>query len=57
MKKLFDAQDSKLISVASRVVLGTHDQTTTFLCAAVDGLNDVDEFLLILPFNVLVFDM
>jgi hypothetical protein len=39
---------SPLVSVSGRVILGTHDQTSTLLCTSVDGLDDINQLLLIL---------
>lgn len=40
------------VAVSGGVVLGTDDQTTALLCAAVYGLDDVDELLLVLKYPV-----
>jgi hypothetical protein len=37
-----------LISVSGRVILGTHNQTSTLLGSSVDGLDDINQLLLIL---------
>jgi hypothetical protein len=37
-----------LVTISSGVVFGRDNQTTALLCTLVDGLNNVDEFLLIL---------
>lgn len=41
-----------LVSIACRVVLGADDETAALLGAAVDGLDDVDELLLVLEDEV-----
>jgi hypothetical protein len=37
-----------LISVSSRVIFRTNNQTTTLLSASIDGLDDIDQLLLVL---------
>ena len=39
---------SSLVSVSGRVVLGTHDQTSALLGSSVDGLDDINQLLLVL---------
>lgn len=36
-----------LVPVSCGIILGADDKTTTFLCALVDGLDDVDQFLFV----------
>lgn len=43
---------SSLVSVSGRVVLWTHDQTSAFLGSSVDGLDDIDQLLLVLQHPV-----
>jgi len=38
---------SSLVSVSSRVILRTHDQTSTLLGSSVDGLDDINQLLLV----------
>ena len=39
--------ETTLISVSRRVIFGRDNKTTTLLCTFVDGLDDIDELLLI----------
>lgn len=43
---------SFLVGPLRRVVLGRHDETDTLLRTPVDGLQDVDQILLIVDFEV-----
>jgi hypothetical protein len=47
---------SPLVAIPCRVILGTDDQTATLLCSTVDGLDDVDQLLLVLkhPIQLIV---
>ena len=42
------ATDERLVAILGRVVFRRDDQTPAFTCAQVDGLDDVDHFLLVL---------
>lgn len=44
----YRARRPLLVPVAGGVVFGADDETATFLRAAVDGLDDVDQLLLVL---------
>jgi hypothetical protein len=47
-KKVGRPTVSCLVSVSGRVILGTHNQTSTLLGSSVDGLDDINQLLLVL---------
>ncbi len=50
--RLILTKQTNLVSIACRVVLGAHDETTALLGTAVNGLDDVDEFLFVLEHEI-----
>ncbi len=44
----FDVNETFLVTVFGGIVLGRDDKTAALSCAAVDGLDDVDQLLLVL---------